>query len=148
MAIDLPEIATIIVAFASLVISALAYFVSKRKVFTDLIATNRLDWIKEVRALLTQFINKYLDGAEKNELNKIRYEVELYFGRYKYDTELSKILEKFVENEEDDIKVLLKVIQPVLASPWLRMKLETGVSMKQDTTIANKVRKKMDKIYK
>lgn len=81
-------------------ISLLTFIVEIRKYKRDLvlqaITANRINWIAEVRTLLTRFLHIYMDGsvgtANTNELKKLLVELRLYFHNQLYSNDYNDFL--------------------------------------------------------
>ncbi len=102
-----------------------------------------MDWIKNVRGLLGNFLELYIDGAQKNELEKIRNKILLYFrenvNSYEKVAEQLDLCINSVYNK-DNVNKLIICSQNMLSEVWIRIKRENGMDEKID--------KKFEKMFK
>ena len=65
------------------IISLATFFVDirrhKQDVITQSITANRINWISDVRNLISEFLFAYIDGRPKNDLVKLLGKIRLYF---------------------------------------------------------------------
>lgn len=92
---------TSILAFVVSVISVITNVIlTKRQIESEYISKNRMDWIKDVRGLLSIFLELYIDGAQKKELEKIKNKILLYFrDNVKSYNEVAKQLDVCINSE-------------------------------------------------
>lgn len=135
---------TSIFAFVVSVLSLITnIFLTKKQIESEYISKNRMDWIKNVRCLLGNFLELYIDGAQKNELEKIRNKILLYFRENVNSYE--KVAEQLdlcinSDYDKDNVKELIICSQNMLSEVWIRIKRENGMDEKVD--------KKFEKMFK
>lgn len=136
------EILTIIVSFASLIISILTFIINRRKNVNEYITQNRLEWINKVRLLLQEFLRKYINNQPKEELLVLRNQIALFFreGVVSYSKLLNQI-DLCIEYgySKDNCNKLILYSQNVFSEVWIRMKREVGINEKTD--------RKFDKLF-
>lgn len=133
-------------------ISLLTFIVEIRKYKRDLvlqaITANRINWIAEVRTLLTRFLHIYMDGsvgtANTNELKKLLVELRLYFHNQLYSNDYNDFFDclKKCCNEPyspDNENALIEAAQGVLKRAWVRLKIEGGQNKQADEKIRKAV---------
>jgi hypothetical protein len=113
------------------------------------ISAQRIEWIKDVRKLIFEFIEVYLYfDSNQNELFKIKCKIDLYI-KFDYkclgdisenDTSYVKFeraLINCINNQESDKKIklneLIDVSQKILGEPWKIIKSEVGLTEKEAT---------------
>ena len=137
-----------IVSIITIFLSIMAFFISiynlvltRRKVITEFVSVNRIDWIKDVRELMFNFAECYYDRQSKDKLRMCKTKIDLYtrMNDPAYN-DLNDILEKCIQNEfnKDDYNKLIIECQKVLGAPWARMKDESGISSRQDKKMREK----------
>ncbi len=135
---------TSIFAFVVSVLSLITnIFLTKKQIESEYISKNRMDWIKNVRGLLGNFLELYIDGTQKNELEKIRNKILLYFrenvNSYEKVAEQLDLCINSVYNK-DNVNKLIICSQNMLSEVWIRIKRENGMDEKID--------KKFEKMFK
>lgn len=134
-----------ILEFASIALSVLAFFISvgnwindKRKNISEIVSNERIKWIKDVRNLTALFLEKYIKGEDEKELKIIKSKIDLYIRwnssfYQKYNEKLNHCIVNAYN--EDDYKELTSFAQEVLNDVWVRIKKETGISIKDEKRI-------------
>ena len=137
----------IIVSIIALVVSIISIFVDKKKTTLEIITQNRIEWIKEVRNLLKEFIEVYTKNGDNEQFLIIKNKISLYVrdGVTSYK-ELIEQLNHCVANgyNQKDCNKLIQKAQNVLSEVWIRMKREAGISKKED----NRYSKMFESKYK
>ena len=138
---NIVPIITTILSIMAFLVSVYNLVLMRRKVITEFISANRIEWIKDVRGLMFNFTECYYNRKSKDELRICKTKIDLYtkMNDPAYNT-LDDILEKCIQVEvnEDDYNKLIEECQNVLGTAWARMKEESGISSRQD----KKMRKK------
>ncbi len=126
---------SVILSILAFVMSVLNFSLDKRRMISEFIATNRMDWIKTVRELLFDFAKNYYEGSDKDTLRICKLKIDMYtrVNDPAYD-ELNNILQKCIDEEfcMTDYDKLIEESQFVLGAPWKRMKAEAGISQRKD----------------
>lgn len=129
------EILTLVISFASIIISILTFLISKRKNTNEIITKNRLDWISQVRTLLQEFLKEYINNEPKANLLITRNKIALYFreGVVSYSKLLNQI-DRCIEYgyDKENCDKLISEGQNVFSEVWIRMKREAGINEKTD----------------
>lgn len=130
-----------ILAFISSVASLIITIVNERnRVKTDVVTKNRIDWIKDVRSLMMQFLEIYIEDnyngdKRKKKLMIISSKINLYFREgVKSYALLTKILNKCANNNynDEDLELLIEIAQIAFSDVWVRTKREAGIEKKED----------------
>lgn len=133
---DITLIITTILSILAFALSLVNFLLEKKKLVSQFIASNRMDWIKEVRELLFDFTKCYYQGKSKEKLRICKIKIDMYtrMNDPAYN-DLNNIMEKCIENEfcMEDYNKLIESCQFVLGAPWKRMKAEAGISSRIDT---------------
>lgn len=113
------------------------------------ITLNRIEWIKQIRELVAQFLCAYIDKEPESVLRKVKVRIELLVhNNYSDDySHLVKALEECCKNaasayskETTDLtNEVVLATQYSLYRVWTRMKIEGGQSKKKDQTIRKHV---------
>ena len=130
----------------SIVLSVLAFLVSvgnlyleKRKVIAQSLVTERIEWLNKVRQLMVEFIENYYLRADPSKLQVCKLKIELYTRRdssvYEKLNELLNACTEDTEFNKERYDELIEECQKVLNSTWIRIKLESGMSRKDDKKI-------------
>lgn len=133
------SIITTVTVIVTVIISALNYLLTKKRLISEVISTNRMNWITQVREYCSAFIIE-LDKAypDIHVLKELQIKILLYGrGGGPYD-KLFNSLERgisVVENQgyniddkQDAVKYIIVATQEVLNDVWKRMKMEAGIS--------------------
>lgn len=140
-----------ILSILAFIISVGNFLIERRKVVTESIAINRMEWIKDVRKLMMDFLNAYLQKQSKDKLQILRMRIDLYT---RIDSEayerLNEQLDHCINNpfSIENYNLLLLECQRVLNSVWRRMKLESGINDKRDKKIQKLIRKMEQDVIK
>ena len=128
----------------------------KKKLMTETISLNRIQWIANVRAAMHEFLEEYLKGFEdeclsmerKYNLRVARAKIELYISHSPSYINFSKQLKKCSIDpfSEDDYENFIIETQKMLTGPWRMMKREAGITYKEEKDLTNKVKKEMGEI--
>ena len=114
------------------------------------ITLNRIEWIGQVRELVSQFLCAYIDKEDENNLRKIALKVELMTRNKGDSNDYLPILESLQEcidtsstnNEKirkTNIRNVVYSTQYVLYRVWTRIRVEGGMNKKKDYKIRDKV---------
>lgn len=138
--------------FVSIVISIAAFFVSvynlhlnKGKITAEFIAKNRMEWIKDVRKLMYEFIASYYKREGKECLRLCQAKISMYTRKNsEWYAGLDEQLEICINNEFNmqDYNILIEECQNVLNDVWRRLKLESGMNSARDKKIQDIIRNK------
>lgn len=111
------------------------------------VSVNRIDWIKDVRKLIFDFIEElYNDNSNEAKLLIIKSHIELYCNKKNPDqVELLNQLSSCIDNKTSkNIESLLNISEKVLSNAWIALKMEVG----QDADWHNKnIHSKLYKDY-
>lgn len=133
---DISNITSVLAILLSMISLITSVIFSKKQIESEYITKNRMDWIKEVRALLGVFLELYTDGAPKNELEKIRAKIMLYFREnVKSYASVVEQLDECINSETYDKNNADRLVicsQRMLAEVWVRVKRESGMDKKVD----------------
>lgn len=149
MAGDYTAVLTALIgAGAALIPSVLHTFLQwgqkKQELQKQYITQNRMDWIREMRALLGDFTEAYIRGKSGEELMLLKARIDLYirFHDSSYDG-LTERLKECVSTPytPENYEKLMEACQKVLGDPWKRMKEEAGLSLKKDVELREKYTK-------
>jgi len=134
----------VITSFLATVFSISALFVSKRRIYTDIITSSRLKWINSLREKINEFIIIYYEEYSKpteqrTKLTMKQFEIELFFN-YTYNNDgykgLKKCLSVYLEYPENHLiknhDDLIIQSQHVLDAAFVRAKEEAGISKIKD----------------
>lgn len=135
---NIVTVISIILSILAFAMSVLNYALSRRRLVAEAIAENRMEWIKAVRELLNSFVESYLNKEDSLKLRIRKSKIDLYIKRGDpVYSGLDNILERCINtgyNEEDYSKLIYEC-QQVLNTVWRRMKLESGISKKEESKI-------------
>ena len=136
------------------IISLATFFMDMRKhkqdTITQSITTNRIEWISNVRTLMSEFLCAYIDKRPKEDLVKLMCKVRLYF--YDESTNYSDFyacMKKCCENpySEENAEELIQKTQIILKGPWVRIKIEGGQSKEDNLRIKKLVDEYMNYLF-
>lgn len=134
---------TTLLIMPTVVFKILNIILDRRKLYSKKISSNRMNWIIEVRSIMTEFLIEYqkLDVNQKI-LNEYKTRIEMYIdynNRNDY-SDLQEILTRcFDEEQKPSYMEVLRVFQFTLKLAWERMKYECGVDSKANQRITNNV---------
>lgn len=154
--IDIVEMITILTSLLALIISLLTYFLTRKKLITETITKNRINWITEVRSYCAEFIGELTkDSPDLQNMKELKIKIMLYGRRGlgekgPYDSLFNNISKAIniveqsntTETKEQIISVLIGSSQAVLNDVWWRMKREVGITKKTDKKIEKEIEKK------
>lgn len=135
---------TLVVSILSFVVSistAITSFINERNhIKTETITENRVIWIKDVRNLVMEFlelyINQIVDKAKKRtNLTILKSKISLYLRKNVKSYEgLINILNKCIEEEysNENLQLLIEKSQIVFSDVWKRAKYESGITDKEN----------------
>jgi hypothetical protein len=140
---------TIIVSYIAGATSLVAIFISiynsfieKRRLITEVITKNRIEWIINVRNLLIQFLESY-QTSNINDMMLIHNKLSLYMNNYnpQYSKLLNAMKVCYMENlhSQESIEEMIHVSQEVLSAVWTRMKREAGIKRESETDLLIKL---------
>lgn len=138
------DIITAVAAFFALFISIYSAAISRNEVVSSSISSSRIDWIKEVRKLLYEFLSEYRHQNRKDVMIDLYTHIVLFFN-HRGDTykNLIESMKKCINNGYSDENYWNVVTfgQHALDLSWRRMKREAGVSFKREKYNSNMYRK-------
>lgn len=111
---------------------------SKRAVIAEAITKNRMTWIEEVRNLLSDFIAAYMQGNRKGELRILKARIELYCSDGAEYSPMIESLHACCQDpafDEKHCQALIENAQKVLNRVWIRVKVEGGITRKEEERI-------------
>lgn len=77
--IDIVEMITILTSLLALIISLLTYFLTRKKLITETITKNRINWITEVRGYCAEFIGELTkDSPDLQNMKELKIKIMLY----------------------------------------------------------------------
>jgi len=132
------EIATLIitglVSSTAVLISIISLMLTKRQVITGVITKNRIEWINNVREHLMDFLEEYINEADKIKLRVIKSKIEMHIRNDAIYKTLINNLSKCIDNlyNEADYGELVAEAQIVLNKSWHRTKREAGIKKKEE----------------
>ncbi len=146
---DIFDFLTIFLALAAFVISIITAMTHRKELITSAISSNRIEWIKEVRALMFDFITEYKINTNKTRLHILSSHIMLYLNRQNDYSEFVDAVRRCVDLEysETNHLHLVNSTQDMLNSVWRRMKLETGLKVNYDNNVKAKLKKDNQKLY-
>ncbi|MFQ9515382.1 MAG: hypothetical protein ACLRZ9_06100 [Eubacterium sp.] len=127
-------VSTILSVFA-FGISVYNLILQKRKIVAEAMVNNRTEWMNNIRRLMLEFLECYYTKQDSERLQLCKTKIELYTRRdspaYK---NLNKALNFCVNDEfsEENYDRLIVECQKVLNDVWIRAKIESGISTRQD----------------
>lgn len=127
----------------AVVIAIYSSVISKRNLVVETITKNRINWITEFRSLLSEFTTKYISHADKCELKILREKLALYADFSNKSAEYISLFEqidkcvdnKYKSEDDKDLTKLILCSQQMLSSVWKRMKMEAGISKRNEKRI-------------
>lgn len=128
------SILSIVISTSTLIFNVIN---ERKKIATENITNNRINWIGDVRNLLKDFIEYYINSSIKNDKNLIiiKNKLALYMrNNVNSYSELLHQIDICIQNgyNENDCNRLITASQNVLSEVWIRMKREAGISLKED----------------
>ncbi len=73
---------TLLISIFSVSISMYSLFISQRKTYIENVSKERMEWIKSMRSLLSEFAAEYYNpNKDQNKLNSIRFNILIYLRR-------------------------------------------------------------------
>lgn len=139
-------------SLSAMIMSIRSYNLTKRQVYANVLATNRIKWVNDIRDRLGEFLECYLSEYNKppdERFNTIRkkFQIDTYMdyskgnkGYADLNKQLTRCLESPVEAPVTDFKELIETAQKVLGEAYLRAKRESGVTEKMDEKMRNQIR--------
>ena len=127
--VDWSNIAAIITACAAILTVVFSTLISKRQLAMQGFAVHRMDWIKEVRQLLSAFASEYIkkEHRDTHKLFELQTKIEVFMRRNSdaYN-ELLSHMTVCRQNEYDDLDYDLLILHStyVLNRVWRRMVIE------------------------
>ena len=133
------QFSSVVVAASAAIVGFFSYHHSKRKLLTQIITSQRIDWITTVRSLLSDFIDAYTDGKNLKKAHSIRSRIDLHLNLENPDhkilsRKLDYCIKTFGKNKSGKA-ALTYAAQTVLKYAWKRMKLETGIKPSREKRI-------------
>lgn len=136
---SIKDIIPIVISILALLISAFTlivnFFLTKKKISTEIITSNRINWISDVRNLVSQFMDVYINHKSTTELTLIRNKISLYLrDNVKSYSILLKELDLLIADKSgrNDCNDLITAAQNVFSEVWIRTKREAYISGKID----------------
>lgn len=118
----------------------------KQDSITQSITANRINWISNVRTLISEFLYAYIEEQSKKDLIKLMGKIRLYFhNESAYYQDFFACLKKCCEEpySEEQADELIQQSQIILKSAWVRIKVEGGQSKEDDLRIRELVEEYM-----
>ena len=115
------------------------------------ITLNRIEWIGQVRDLVSQFLCAYIDKESESDLRKKALKVELMTRNKSGINDYSPMLKSLkaccedasldynTDSMEANVEQMVLSTQYVLSRVWTRIKLVGGQNKKKDNKIREKV---------
>lgn len=135
---DLDVTIALITSLLAFIISLINISINQKKITSEVITTNRINWIIDVRELVKKFIDIYVKDDKSIELTIIRNQIYLYMRQGV--TSYSKLIEQLDKcikqgyNKQNCDDLILKA-QIVFSDVWVRMKREAGIKKQDDDRI-------------
>lgn len=131
------------ISISAVVISLFGFMLSRRQLYNNTVTINRMKWISDVRQLVSEFIECYLNkNHDKSELIAIKYKIELYFNFDNEDQKnLSTAMNQLIKEDDMTIEQIVCHSQEVLANSWKRIKLESKVNWFNEKMFKKKIYK-------
>lgn len=135
---------TLIAAISAFLTSIISIIVTlhnhQKQVKTETITRNRIDWIKDVRLLVMEFLTIYIDDSlSENQRNQklilTKNKICLYLRKEVTSYQnLVNALNVCIDNKYDTDKCnyLIEKTQEVLSEVWIRTKMEAGITKRED----------------
>lgn len=135
---DSAIIAAAVGAFSAIVVSLVTMATNRKEIKSEAISKNRVEWIKDVRNLIMQFLDEYMnkEKADKVLLEKQRNKISLYLRPHVNSYErLLNALDDCIKCDYDELKCneLIKSAQAVFSEVWIRAKMESGISQRENS---------------
>lgn len=116
----------------------------KKQMIIQSVTQNRMDWIENVRQLLSEFLCAYVSNASETELRKLKAKCELYFNNKEFYNLLIQQMElcckqPYNSGQPQNYEKLVHHCQYVLARSWERIKMEGGQSIQENKKIKDNV---------
>ena len=145
MDFSISNVISMVTAFAALIGVILSAVSTRQQIAAQTITSNRMDWIKEVRELLKEFVTEYVrkENADYQKMRELKGKVELYLkeGEEDYDILVRQMdyCCTFPYSEEGYF-LLIRSSQYVLNRTWQRLALEgKGKLLRSNRLIRKKV---------
>ena len=136
---DIENIVALVTAIAAFAISLINVILSKQRLTSEIITKNRMDWIAEVRSLVSDFLKIYVEQGNNTELKNIRNKISLYMreDHTSYSDLLSQ-LDRCIASgyNQQNCDEAIQKAQVVFSEVWIRMKREAGMTKQTDEKIA------------
>ena len=122
-----------IAGFTSLIAIVISIYnatMEKRRLVTETITKNRIEWIKELRQIMICFAESYKSNSKDDmETHFIKLSFYLNHNNKIYERLLSALKDCFNDSVFNDKHNdnLIMASQDVLSSAWIRMKREAGI---------------------
>ena len=137
------EIITSVISTVALIISIANVIYVKKQISVDAITKCRVDWIKDVRLLLQDFLTEYNGNRDVNKLRIIRNKICLYLrsGVSSYKN-LKNALDLCIQTADPSISTynpidgVIEAAQTTLSNVWIRAKREAGITKRIDDKFA------------
>lgn len=123
---DIPTGISIVV----LLVSILNYFHTRQLMIVNSVSSRRIEWIHEVRIVVSEFVTACLCGDKDTALaKKIYLELFLNPSNNEHKNLLKEINNCINSNNiADDAKAVVEEAQIMLNKSWRRLKYESGVT--------------------
>lgn len=138
-------VVSIVISVAAFFISVYNLYLNKSKITAEFIAKNRMEWIKDVRKLMYEFIASYYKKEGEECLRLCQTKISMYTRKNSEAyARLDEQLEICINNEFNmqDYNILIEECQNVLNDVWRRLKLESGMNSAKDKKIQDIIRNK------
>jgi len=147
-------IIAVIGSITASIISIINYFITKKKIISDIIPNFRYDRLKDIKNAIGYFIDIYYEEAnhkpdDRIKLKQALFKVELtfnYFNSSTYDG-IKKELYKYMESNTPitDHQTLIIETQRILYGIISKAKIEAGITPKIDEKYKKILRKQFSK---
>lgn len=110
----------------------------KRDVIAQSITSHRIEWISDVRNLISKFLYAYIDKQPSDNLIKLMGKIRLYFhNESDYYQDFFACMRKCCKEpySEERAEELIQKAQAILKSAWIRIKIEGGQRKEDDLKI-------------
>lgn len=134
---EIQDIVSSTLSVIAFILSLINLNYKKQKLSNQIITSNRIEWIRSVRDLLSQFVETYATSPQDRQtLMIIKYKITLYMRKnvISYNDVINQ-LQKCIDRGSFNAKecdLLVEYAQIMLSDVWIRMKREAGVKPKED----------------
>lgn len=138
---EILSIIPIIISTIALILSFMTNINERNNVISNVVSTDRIKWISDIRDLVHLFLKSYIKGDDSEELKIIKSKIDLYII-YEKDVyvRFEEKLNYCIKNPytDKDYRELVTETQNMLNSVWIRIKSEAGI-VNSDEKRINKI---------